>query len=182
MAMAPPIAIPQLLKRFEMVVDHGIIDNREKELVMDFLVTHKDVSLNFVVDIVKNSSRIAWPIRVAEKIMEKKAYTGLLLESLKIHMDVFDEKVLERNIEILLALKDVSDERVVEPASVLMGSRDESVRMAALECLEAQALENQKARQHFIQLLEAPLTDDNSRFLGLVRSVVEKHQWAPTAL
>lgn len=171
------LAVPQLMKRFELVVEHGIIDKREKERVFEVLVEHAKISRPLVCDAVKSSKRISWHIKLAEKLLPDAEYQSLLLSSLNIESVLFDEAVHERNIEILLALKEKLTEKAVDPAKILVRSRDEQVRMAALECLEAQASEFESARQCLRELLAEPLTDDNSRFLGLVKAIVTKHNW-----
>jgi hypothetical protein len=176
-AADPQLAIPQLMKRFELVVEHGIIDKREKERVFEILVSQPEASRPLVCAAVRTNKRISWPIKLAEKLLPEDEYLELLVASLNTETVLFDETVHERNIELLLALKDKPVERAVEPVRVLVKSRDEQVRMAALECLEAQAAEFEHARQCLRELLAEPLTDDNSRFIGLVKAIVSKHNW-----
>lgn len=175
------LAVPQLMKRFELVVEHGIVDKREKERVFEVLIGHPDVSRPLVCEAVKSSKRISWPIKLAEKLLPEDEYQTLLLAGLNTEAVLFDETVHERNIEILLALKEQLTERAVDPAKVLVKSRDEQVRMAALECLEALASQFESARQCLRELLAEPLTDDNSRFIGLVKAIVSKHNWGASS-
>lgn len=175
------LAAPQLMKRFELVVEHGIVDKREKDRVVELLLENPDVARPLVHDAVRLQKRIAWPIKIAEKLFSPQEYLDLLLESLNTQDVLFEETLHERNIEILLALKEISDAKIVEKARLLVRSRDEQVRMAALECLESQARVVDAARQCFLELLAEPETDDNSRFLGLVKSIVARHQWGPSA-
>jgi len=175
------LAAPQLMKRFELVVEHGIIDKREKDRVMEILLENKDVARPLVCDAVRTQKRISWPIKIAEKMLLQDEYINLLLESLNTENVLFDETLHERNIEILLALKEISDVRVVERTQLLVRSRDEQVRIAALECLEAQAREHKEARDCLLSLLAEPLTDDNSRFIGLVKTIVARHKWETTS-
>ncbi|MBM3381819.1 MAG: hypothetical protein FJY29_05200 [Betaproteobacteria bacterium] len=171
-------AAPQLMKRFELVVDHGIVDKREKDRVVEILVENADLSRPLVCEAVRKQKRIAWPIKIAEKLLPHEGYLELLLESLNTEHVLFDESLHERNIELLLALRELSNPRIIEKVRVLLRSRDEPVRVAALECLEAQAREHDEARQCLKELLAEPLTDDNSRFIGLVKAIVERHNWS----
>lgn len=171
-------AIPQLLKRFDLVVDHGIQDNREKELVCELLVGWKEEAKPFVREAVNRSRRIAWPIKIAEKILAKDEFLELLLENVRQDFVEFDDNLLERNTEIVLALKEYNDPRIVSKVMPLVKSRDENVRMAAIDCLEAQGDTNPDARGALVELLKEPQTDDNSRLLGVIRSIVQKHNWA----
>ena len=38
------LAAPQLMKRFELVVDHGIVDKREKDRVVEILIENSEVA------------------------------------------------------------------------------------------------------------------------------------------
>ena len=175
------LAAPQLMKRFELVVEHGIIDKREKDRVMEILLENKEISMPLVCDAVRTQKRIAWPIKLAEKMLGADEYLNLMLESLNSENVLFDETLHERNIEILLALKELSDARIAERTQVFVRSRDEQVRIAALECLEAQAVTHKEARNYLLSLLAEPLTDDNSRFIGLVKTIVTRHKWETTS-
>lgn len=175
--LPPEHSVPQLLKRFEMGVDSGLQDTREKERCLESIAKHKEKAQGFVKEFIQTQHRISWPIKIAEKIFSKEEYLGLLLESLNSDTAIFDEDSLERNVEILLALKDIKDERIVDKAVEFLSSRDENVRMSALECLEEQATEFTRAKSIILDLMKTPPTDDNSRFLGVVQSIVKKHNW-----
>ena len=86
---------------------------------------------------------------------------------------------MERNEEILLALKDVKEanDAIVDKVTEFLSSRDDNVRMAALECLEEQAINSTKAKMIILDLSKAPITDENSRFLGVVNSIIQNHKW-----
>ena len=92
-------------------------------------------------------------------------------------MEVFDEDALARNEEILLALREIHDERIVKKANEFLSCRDENVRMAALECLENQASKITQAKEIILNLVNTPITDDNSRFIGVVHEITKKHNW-----
>ncbi|MEN9826256.1 MAG: hypothetical protein RI953_2001 [Pseudomonadota bacterium] len=171
------LAAPQLMKRFELVVDHGIVDKREKDRVMEILLEHTEIARPLVCEAVRTQKRISWPVKLAEKMLSSEDYLKLLLDSLNTENILFDETLHERNIELLLALKERSDTRIVERTRLLVKSRDEQVRMAALECLEEQAREHKEARDCLLALLAEPLTDDNSRFVGLVKAIVTRNKW-----
>ena len=180
-SMDPTVSLPQLLKRFELVVDHGIQDNREKEMVEKVFLEHKEQSRSIIREAVLKAERVAWPIRLAEKLFEEEEYKSLLLEGVVTQSALFDEIVLERNVELLLALREMPDDRVVERAAALLGSRDENVRMAALECLEFQGETSVKAKETVLALLQDPSTESNARLQGLLKTIVKKHSWSADA-
>jgi HEAT repeat protein len=175
--MPAEIAFPQLMKRYEMVIDHGILDTREKEMIEEILCGKKEVAQPIIRAALAKSARISWPIRIAEKLFERGEYVELLIQSLNMDPVLFDESVNERNVELLLALKEVDHPEAVERAAKLVHSRDEHVRMAALECLESRATSSPEAKNIFLGLLKEEASDTNSRFLGLVRSIAQRHAW-----
>ncbi len=170
-------SIPQLLKRFELVVDSGLLDNREKEMCMKIIISHANKAQDFIREAILSKRRLAWPIKIAEKIFPQEQYILLLLDNLNSSMEVFDEDALERNSEILLALREIHDERIVQKANEFLSCRDDSVRMAALECLEEQASAISRAKEIILSLVNTTLNDDNSRFIGVVNEIAKKHNW-----
>lgn len=171
-------AIPYLLQRYEIVIgDHGIQDTKEKEMIMEALLKEKEAAKPYLLECLKTKRRISWPIKILEKAVSRDEFIVALLENLTTEYVFFDENVQERNIEILLALKEVPDVRVMEKAKLLVNSRDEEVRVAALECLEAQAEHSDDARTMILSVLEEPMTDQTTRLHGYVKSMAQRHGW-----
>lgn len=174
----PQKSIPQLFKRFDMVIDSGLLDHREKDQCMKIIIKHPEIAKEHTLNALRTQKRLAWVIQIAENIFSQDDYILCLLDNLNSHMDVFDEDVRERNIDILLALKDILDPRIVEKTSAFLNLRDDALRIAALECLENQALKSTLAKDLILSCLNTPQTDDNSRFLGMIQDVVRKNGWA----
>lgn len=172
-------SVPQLLKRFEIAVDSGLQDTREKERCMNIIVAFADKAQPFIKQVLSMQRRISWPIKIAEKIFSHDEYVDLLLENLSSQIVEFDEATLERNEEILLALKEVKGKEkiIVNKVTEFLSCRDDSLKMAALECLEEQAKNDENAKQIILELSKVPLTDDNSRFIGVVNSIIQNHKW-----
>jgi hypothetical protein len=173
----PAVSIPQLMKRFQIVIESGIQDKREKEICVDHIAKFGAAAQGLVEESLKTAERVAWPIKLAERLFERQQFVQLLIGALGDAFTAFDDQANNRNIEIILALKEQSDERIVEAVAGFLRSRDESVRMAALECLESQAGTSQRARELIKDLLNQEAHDDNSRYLGVVRTIVEKNAW-----
>lgn len=118
-------------------------------------------------------------LKSPKKFFPHEEYVNLLLNNLTTDMAVFDEASLERNEEILLALKEVkgNEDIIIEKITGFLSSRDDNVRMAALECLEEHAASSPKAKEIILKLAQENLTDENSRFLGVVNSIIQNHKW-----
>lgn len=176
------IVIPQLMKRFEIVVDSGIQDKREKEICAEKIVAFKEAAIPFVEQALRTSPRPSWPLQMAEELLEAEPYLVLLLDILKQEVNVFDDAARQRNVEVIMALSERRDPRIVDQVSSFLNERDEDLRMAALQCLEKQAQDLPAARTIICGLLDREESDDNSRFLGIVRTLVAKNSWqAPGA-
>ncbi|MBX9703229.1 MAG: hypothetical protein K2X39_03660 [Silvanigrellaceae bacterium] len=177
--LPPEFAIPQLLKRFEIVVDHGLLDIKEKEKCLKIIVGFGEKAKSFIVDSLKSKKRISWQIKIAEKIFSPEDYLTLLIENMSLNMAEFDEAALERNIEILLALKEIKNIKIIPLASSYFKCRDEGVRMAALECMEEQVdVDEQQVKDILLNLAkQEKYSDDNSRFLGLLDVIIARHGW-----
>lgn len=172
------LAIPQILKRFEMVLESGLQDCREKERCMSLIIGYgADAAGPFVRNYLSSKTKVSWPIKIAEKLFEPNVYRDILLENLSTDMVVFDEDILEKNVEILLALKDVKSPLVFERALEFLNSRSEMIRMAALECVDGQAGHESVVKDHILQLLKTAPTGDNTRFLGVAQEIAKKHNW-----
>ncbi len=174
----PDLAIPQIMKRFEIVIESGIQDKREKELCAEHILEFGEKAGSFIEKALQQSVRISWTLHMAEKHFDAEKYLQLLLGVLEEEMPAFDDAATERHGEVILALKELRDERIVEPVAAYLAERDETLRMAALECMEAQAAHSDSAKQVILKLLEADESDDNSRFLGIVRTMVAKNSWS----
>lgn len=175
--LAADIAVPQLLKRFDLVVESGLQDQKEKEMVEEIILSHKDKSVSYIVAAFPDCKRISWYIKLAEKLLPQEEYIQLLIQNTRKEFVGFDDNVQERNIEILLALKEISDPRAMHLARQFLDSRDEHVKIAALECLENHAARDEDAKKIFLNFLQNPVTDDSSRIVGMARTIAERHHW-----
>lgn len=171
------LVIPQLMKRFSIAVDSGIQDKREKEICAEKILSFADAAKPFVRHEVVHGARVSWPLQMSEKLFSPDEYLDLLLEVAQTSVAPFDDTANQRRVEVVLALKEIVDGRIVDAVRPFLEERDESLRMAALECLEKQAETDERAREMIVGLLSKEESDDNSRFLGVVRSLAAKNGW-----
>lgn len=169
--------ITELLKRFEIVLESGLQDVKEKESCLNAIVKHGSHARPYVEHYLENQKRLAWVIRIAEKIFPKDEFLQLILKN--VHTDVveFDDDTMERNLDILFALKEFQDPNITEKISPFLSSRDDDTRIAVLECLEVQAEIDPKARNIILNLAQNPTNDINSRFMGAVTHIIKKNRW-----
>ena len=170
-------SIPQLLKRFELVLEHGMLDNKEKETCVDIILKHGENAKKYIYDALKNKRRIAWIIKIAEKIYSEEEYIDILLENLISDSIVFDSDWTERQTELLLALKEKKSPLIGPKVIPFLETRNEEVKIAAMECLEEQAWNNESIRKTILALSKQEPNDDNSRIIGIAKQIVTKNKW-----
>lgn len=170
-------SVPELLKRFEIVLESGLQDTKEKEACLNAIIKHGSQAQSYVKYYLETQKRLAWVIRIAEKIFPKEELLQLLLANLKTDVVEFDDDAMERNLDILFALKDFEDPNITKKISNFLSSRDDDTRIAVLECLETQAEKDLQARQIILNLAQNATNDMNSRFTGVVTHMIQKHHW-----
>lgn len=178
---APPQqSVPEILKRFELVVESGLQDTKEKEQCLNAIIKHGPISKPFVIEYIQTKKRLAWVLRIAERILSKDEYLDLLLANLKTDGVEFDDDIIERNLDILHVLKDIQNPKITPQVVPFLDNRDDDTRLTALECLEFQGENDPNARQIILNLAQTPITDVNSRFMGAVNNIIQKHHWLNT--
>ncbi len=173
----PKIAIPQILKRFTIVIDSGIQDIKEKERCVNFLVQNSEHAKPAIIEFIEKNHRISWACRVAEKIMKEEEYLELLLNNLSTENTLFDDDAIEKNIEILIALKEIKSQKIIETCLRFLTHRNEPLIIAALECIEEQATQNEQAKKLILSYASQAFNDQNSRIIGLSKAIADKHGW-----
>ena len=169
------IAVPALLQRFEYSLEHGILDSREKEIALNGIVKFKDRAISFAQEHLKNTARIAWPI----KILKSAGSDALVKESLILALNFtdtsFDENQTDKNYDILCHLLEFPlTQEEADKIAHFLEDVDERVRFAACELLIEQ-------KDLLVSpVLEKFLADDTSENIRLrqatLRAFMEK-QW-----
>ena len=172
----PEEIIPQLLKRFELVVDHGLQDQKEKERVFELIKSHGDAGRDYAVNGIKKARRITWFMKLCKHFLSEDEFVELLVSMLEPEASSFDDMAHEKNREILLNLKDFPKESLLVVIEPFLEHRDNDIQMAALECLEGMASSLKAAQDKVKELASMELNDDNSRFVGQVQSILKRHE------
>lgn len=157
----PEKAIPPLLMRFEFSLEHGINDTREKEACMEGIVRHGDQALPFVLNHLKSTTRIAWPIKILKALGKSEDHVVECLLSVLNYEEVsFDQAQTDKNYDVLCHLADYKRPGLAEKISHFQKDPDERVRYAAAEVLMEQNLEESHG---FLEPLLSDQNPDNSR-------------------
>lgn len=165
----PEVAVPALLLRFEYSLEHGINDQREKEKAMDGIVTHGSAAIPMLREHIKNTSHIAWPIKILNKVSEEKEIVSVLLDALDKGDVAFDQAKVEKNFDILCYLADYQFNSAGKHLETFLKDHDERVRFAAVEVLREQN------DDYIPNLLEPFLLDNSEENIRIRRAVCETY-------
>ncbi len=140
----PSVAIPALLSRFEYSLEHGINDTREKELAMRGIVKYQpEEILPFLQAHLKQTTRIAWPMKVLFDVVHDEEKIVEVLLSLLNYSDIsFDQAAVDKNYDILCYLADYKSDIITDKIRVFLNDVDERVRFACIEVILNQNLDD----------------------------------------
>jgi hypothetical protein len=132
------ISVPALLKRFDYSLDHGIHDTREKESAMEGILSFGKDALPLVKEHLLKSTRIAWPIKVIQKLADDKITVNVLESCLFLSDFEFDRDKIDKNYDILCYLRDFPLEDQGKKLLGFLSTLDERLRFATAEVILSQ--------------------------------------------
>lgn len=159
-----PEAIYGLFKRFTVVSDKSIEDEQEKDWVCETLVELGAETRAPLRRFLKNAQTISWPLRVAERILDREQLWDLVTEVLA-GMEPGYERDPTRKVQILGFLGDWRDKRVTPLIAPYLEDMDETVRFAAVEGLLKQR--DDAAREPLLKRL-VDETEESGRIKGRI--------------
>ncbi len=163
-------AVKALLSRFEFSLEHGINDTREKEKAMAGIVRHGDKALPLVLEHLRGTTRIAWPIKILKALGKSDDHVIECLLGTLEYADVsFDQARTDKNYDILCHLADYKKSGLREKISHFLKDPDERVRYAAAEVLMEQDL------NEVSDTLETLMRDENPDNSRIRQTVVRKY-------
>ncbi|MBI2602120.1 MAG: hypothetical protein HYW48_03610 [Deltaproteobacteria bacterium] len=165
----PQLAVPALLKRFDFSLDHGINDTREKESAMEGILRFKDAALPFVREHLAKSNRIAWPIKILQRLAEEAQTIEALEASLDFGEVDFDRDKVDKNYDVLCYLRDFQLPDQGKKLLRFLSAHDERVRFAVTEVILAQNA--QEVAKH----LEPFLLDESAENTRVRQTVIDAY-------
>lgn len=164
----PEVVVKSLLPRFEYSLEHGINDSKEKEKAMDAIVSCGPKTLPFIKEHLLKSDRIAWPLKIYNKLASEPEVVELLEECLDFSTNIdFDQGKVDKNYDILCYLRDYSLKDGGHKLLAFLEAHDERVRFAVTEVLLHQGDEK------FFTHLEKFLTDSSSENIRIRQATIE---------
>ena len=132
-------AIYGLLKRYEMTLEKGYMDQDEKVYVRDLIVDKGEAALGPIRRFLKDSDAVNWPERILSNILNDDArVVGVLLEVIEEERDSGDMKGQKR-AKLLSLFTKYEDPRIAPVLVTFLKDFDETARFTAVEVLDKQA-------------------------------------------
>ena len=127
--------IPILLDRFDYSLEHGIVDEREKAVASEAVLQYGSSAASYIKTHLKESTKIAWPIKLLKQITTDGDYKNTLLSCLNYEDTSFHHTAHDKNFDILCYLRDCNVSEKAPDLFHFLEDSDERVRFAAVECL-----------------------------------------------
>lgn len=167
-----PDAIYGLARRFTATSENLGLDQEEKKRVRDVLIAFGDGAVEPIQRYIRNFDKITWAIGALERIVSKEVLIPFLFDVLKEGDPVYIRG--DKATQILTALQGLNTPEVVEGVIPCLASADDTVRIAAVECLEAYG--DERAREPLLQTLVNP-NEDSVRVRMRIGEAFERLGW-----
>lgn len=165
-------AIHGLARRFSATSENLGIDQEEKQYVRNMLVTFGDAAVEPVIRYIKGYDRVTWAIQVLDELQPTEVLVKFLFETLHEGDPVYIRG--EKATQIIKALEGMDDPTIVERMIPCLQSPDDTVRIAAVECLETKA--DELARESLLETLVNP-EEDSARVRTRIAEAFLKLGW-----
>lgn len=174
-AMKTPEAVDALLVRLTFTVDPSITDQEEKEAVQEAIVEAGDAAVEPLRRFLRSTDSIARPLRCLDQLLDEAEVVAELLSLLE-GMDTEYERDPQKKIELLAALEDRRDARVVDAVRRFLGDMNEPVRFHAVGALVAQG----ETREEDVRpiLVEALLGEESTRVRARILDGFIERGWS----
>ena len=168
------IAINGLIRRFSVVAEPTIEDEKEKSWVFDALVDIGDKTIPALKQALRNSESITWVQRTLRQIVTPEAYKDEMLAVLE-DFDTEYERNPDRKLQTIMALSEIADEGVVSAIMRFLEDVDETVRYQTVTALASQGMESSRE-----PLLKTMCEDESIRIRNEVIDAFARLGWLTT--
>lgn len=167
-----PEAIYGLTRRFSSTAENLGTDQDEKKRIQDILIGFGDAAVEPLERYIRNHDKITFAIDALKALVPRDKLVPFLFEVLA-EGDAVRIRG-EKATQILQALEGLDDPDIVDQVIPCLASSDDTVRIAAVECLEAYA--DERAREPLLETLVSP-DEDSMRVKMKIGETLEKLGW-----
>lgn len=169
---ATPESIYGLARRFSATAENLGTDQQEKKRVQQILVAFGDDAVEPVEKYIRSYDKVTWAIDALKQLRSNDELIPFLFDVLKEGDPVRIRG--EKAHQILKAFETLGDPAVVDGVIPCLTSPDDTVRIAAVECLEAYA--DERAREPLLDALVSP-DEDSLRVKMKIGEALQKLKW-----
>ena len=167
-------AVVQLLKRYEYRTEATILDEEEKELVHQSVLSLGDRAIPGLKQYINTQVYVYWPIKALRQIVGDHAAAGLVLEALEAVEDTFgtNQSRREQLVDNLRSVAD--DERVYKKLKELLEDDSEEIVIRAIDGLSARNDDPE------VSLVVVPLVVNDAtsvRVRTMILELIIEQQW-----
>lgn len=166
-------ALRALCRRFDLQLEHSLKDQKEKDQVLELLVSHGSKAVPMARDFSRTSPNFQWPLKLVDRVEGARTGTEFLLDLLAAER-VEEEFKVEKKRNLLINLAERKDPRIVEAAARFLEDFDEGVRNGAMEALAAQ--DGDAARAPLATALANP-REESTRIRGRLAEIFAQRRW-----
>jgi len=172
-SIGTPQAIFSLARRFTATADNLGTDQEEKRFIRDMLIGFGDESVEPLKRYLKTYDKVTWAIEALNKLEPPEKVIPFLFEILHEGDPVYIRG--EKATQILKVLENLQKPEVVDGVIPCLESSDDTVRVGAVECLEAYA-DAERAREQLLRALVNP-EEDSARVRIRIAEAFERLGW-----
>ena len=136
-AMRTEEAVEALLPRFTFYVEPSITDQEEKDLAFEGIIDAGKCAIGPVTEFLHGADSISWPVKMLDQLASPEEVTGILIGLLD-EMDIEYERDPQRKIQVLSALEERVDGRILGAVPRFFEDANETVRFTAVGAVLAQ--------------------------------------------
>ncbi len=159
-----------LMQRFGFRVDPSIVDQEEKELVVQTLAQVGDIAIEPVRAYLNQCESIGWPIKVLSQLVDEVEVHAAVL-SLLDAMDTEYERDPQKKIQVIAYFEEHRATGVLESVTPFLNDMNETVRFHAVGALLAQGADAAPA------LLARVPKEDSVRVQTRILDAAAENQW-----
>lgn len=164
-----------LLRRYDMTLDKGYMDQDEKVYIRDLVVEKGETAIEPIQQYLMTSDNINWPERILSTILDdEERVVSILLEVIEAHRDSGDMKGPKR-AKLLNLLMQYQDPRIATQVASFLSDFDESVRYTAVEVLDTQGEDS--VAEVLVKVMTGE-EEDSVRVRSRILEVFLRHEWS----
>ena len=171
-AIGTPDAIFGLARRFSATSENLGTDQDEKKTVQDMLIGFGDEAVEPLERYIRNYDKVTWAIDALARLVPRDKLVPFLFEILS-EGDAVRIRG-EKAVQVIKALENLGEPEVVAGVVPCLKSADDTVRIAAVECLEVYG--DESAREPLLEAL-TDVDEDSQRVRMRIGEALERLAW-----